>query len=323
MIVKERKMPLILQKMEALLRRIPEHHPKRKEIEASFYKYMAGYRGEESLDYPLSFLHEKEYFILHDLRLWDGVRYFQMDTLIVSPAFILVLEVKNFTGTLVFDQEFSQLIRLSEEKEEAFPDPLLQVQRQEKQLNVWLENHRFEKIPIEALVIISSPYTLIKNPIKPQIGLNEKVLHTGKLMNKIDELKSRYTNHLITDKLIRKLIRQLQKEHTPLEVDVLQRFKIQPGEILKGVHCMDCGYLPMKRMSAKWICSQCLATSKNAHLIALHDYKLLLGESISNREFRHFLFVPSASVAQKLLCSMNLPVTGSFKNRKYFLHFPD
>ncbi|WP_425589897.1 hypothetical protein [Fictibacillus sp. FJAT-27399] len=49
MIIKERKMPLIIRKLNALLRRLPQHHPQRKDIEASFAKYMAGYRGEESI----------------------------------------------------------------------------------------------------------------------------------------------------------------------------------------------------------------------------------------------------------------------------------
>ncbi|MDM5200438.1 nuclease-related domain-containing protein [Fictibacillus enclensis] len=261
MIVKERKMPLILRKMEALLRRIPDYHPKRKDIEVRFSKYMGGYRGEESLDYPLGFLPNKESYILHDLRLWDGARYFQIDTLIITPAFILVLEVKNFLGMLVFDQEFSQLICLSEEKEESFPDPLLQVKRHENQLNVWLNHHRFDKIAIESLVVISSPYTLIKNSINPQTRLNEKVLHTGKLMNKMEELNKRHSHHQLPNKLARKLIRQLQKGHTPIEVDILQRFKIKPDGILKGVYCLDCGHLLMKRMSAKWICPECLSTS--------------------------------------------------------------
>lgn len=83
---------------------------------------MAGYRGEQSLDYYLGFL--TNYFILHDLRLPDRDHHFQLDTLLISPYFILILEVKNISGTLIFDDHFKQLIRVTPEKEEGFgPDP--------------------------------------------------------------------------------------------------------------------------------------------------------------------------------------------------------
>ncbi|MED2971128.1 nuclease-related domain-containing protein [Fictibacillus sp. B-59209] len=315
MIIKERKMPLIIRKLNALLRRLPQHHPQRKDIEASFAKYMAGYRGEESIDYVLGFLPEKEYYILHDVRLSDGVRYFQIDTLIVSSKFILLLEIKNISGTLVFDQTFNQLIRITDEKEEAFPDPILQIQRHEQQFRAWLHQHHFHQIPIESLVI-----TLIKNSRDNQAEHLEMVIHSGKLSKKVNDFERLYLSPILTDKLIKKLLRQMSKKHTPLSIDLLQRFDIKTDELLTGVHCPDCGYLPMKRMQAKWICPKCLKTSKDAHLMALVDYELLLGSTINNCQFRQFLLISSSSIAHKMLCSMNLPVSGSFKDKIYFLH---
>ncbi|WHY71334.1 nuclease-related domain-containing protein [Fictibacillus enclensis] len=100
------------------MRRLPHDHPKQKDIESSFAKHMAGFRGEESLDYSLSFLADKKCAILHDLLLSDGVYHFQLDTVIVTPHFLLVLEVKNITGTLVFDMDFNQLIRINEHAQE-------------------------------------------------------------------------------------------------------------------------------------------------------------------------------------------------------------
>ncbi|MCK6258408.1 NERD domain-containing protein [Fictibacillus sp. KIGAM418] len=203
MIIKERKMPLIIRKLNALLRRLPQHHPQRKDIEASFAKYMAGYRGEESIDYVLGFLPEEEYYILHDVRLSDGVRYFQIDTLIVSLKFILLLEIKNISGTLVFDQTFNQLIRITDEKEEAFPDPILQIQRHEQQFRAWLHQHQhhlhLHQIPLESLVIISSPYTLIKNSRDNQAEHLEMVIHSGKLSKKVNDFETLYHNPILTD----------------------------------------------------------------------------------------------------------------------------
>ncbi|WP_052343803.1 hypothetical protein [Bacillus massiliigorillae] len=60
MILKERTYPLLATKYEALLRRLPDKHPKKKIIENELGKIIAGYRGEKSLDYYLSFLPSDE-----------------------------------------------------------------------------------------------------------------------------------------------------------------------------------------------------------------------------------------------------------------------
>lgn len=52
MIVKERQ-------LEALFRRLPAHHPKRDMIVESLAKHKAGYKGEQAINYPLSFCRKK------------------------------------------------------------------------------------------------------------------------------------------------------------------------------------------------------------------------------------------------------------------------
>lgn len=56
---------------------------------------------------------------------------------------------------------------------------------------------------------------------------------------------------------------------------------------------------------------------------ALHDYSLLLGPAITNKELRNFLHVSSSHAATRILKSLNLPQTGAQKNRTYTLMFPD
>ncbi len=68
MIAKKRVVPLKIRQIEALLRRLPPHHPKIPLIEKDLIKRRAGYRGEKSVDYHLSFLPD-EYLIFHGLRL--------------------------------------------------------------------------------------------------------------------------------------------------------------------------------------------------------------------------------------------------------------
>ncbi|WP_378934692.1 nuclease-related domain-containing protein [Metabacillus herbersteinensis] len=162
MIVKKREVPLYNEVLEALMRRLLHEHPSRKIISESLARRLAGFKGEQAIDYPLSFLPQMDYLIIHDLRLFVQGHYFQIDTLILNQRFFVILEVKNFTGTLFFDSEFNQLIRILNGKEEAFPDPILQLKRQHYQLTSWFKHQSFKTPPIHSFVVISAPRTLLK-----------------------------------------------------------------------------------------------------------------------------------------------------------------
>jgi hypothetical protein len=97
----------------------------------------------------LSFLPKENYLIFHDLRLKNTEYYFQIDSLILSPYFALIIEVKNIAGTLHFDPVFDQLIRKLYDTEQGLPDPLSQVRKQTNQLYKWIEAHNIPILPIE------------------------------------------------------------------------------------------------------------------------------------------------------------------------------
>ncbi|MED2971018.1 nuclease-related domain-containing protein [Fictibacillus sp. B-59209] len=101
MIVKSIQIPLIIKKLEALLRRLPPNHPKRPIIEKELASRFKGYRGEQSLDFYLQEFPSKDHLILHDIRLPALNSQIQMDLLILTPYYLLNLEVKNFSGSLL------------------------------------------------------------------------------------------------------------------------------------------------------------------------------------------------------------------------------
>ena len=55
MIKKKRKIPRSILKLQALLRRLPTHHPQLPLINEDLKRRTAGYKGECSLDFPLGF----------------------------------------------------------------------------------------------------------------------------------------------------------------------------------------------------------------------------------------------------------------------------
>ncbi len=76
----------------------------------------------------------------------------------------------------------------------------------------------------------------------------------------------------------------------------------------------------MSRKSYRWwYCVKCHHQSAEAHLQALHDYKLLISNKISNREAREFLQVGSAAVIKYLLQKENFHHVGKSNTRKYII----
>ncbi|MBE7096912.1 nuclease-related domain-containing protein [Bacillus cereus] len=315
MIVKERKMPIHLLQLEALLRRLPAHHPKRNVVVENLSKFKAGYKGEQAIEYPLSFLSETEYSILHDIRLFDQKHYFQIDTLIVSSYFLLFLEIKNIIGTLIFDAKFNQLIRIADgTAEEGFPDPIVQLKRQEVQLRRWLHLHGIYNIPIESLVVISSPRTIIKTSDEILSG---KIIHGANLPNRIKQIKNQYKEKVISN--INGLIDQIMNGHSPQRQNILEQYKIKKEELLRGVQCGECFTMAMLKEKQGWRCLNCNSISKQAHLRALQDYTFLFGMITTNSKLRDFLNMQSSSAVKRLLQTMNIPHTGTNKGRKYDL----
>ena len=127
MILKDREYPLKAQILEAVLRRLPTGHPQKEQIENELGITLAGYHGEQSINYYLNFLPPENYLIMHDLRLKSprSDTYFQIDTLILHPAFLLIIEVKNFAGNSYMIPISDKLSEHTKMKKKLFLTPSL------------------------------------------------------------------------------------------------------------------------------------------------------------------------------------------------------
>ncbi|WP_188454903.1 nuclease-related domain-containing protein [Virgibacillus oceani] len=320
MLLKDREIPIEIFILEAILRRLPYNHLKRPKVEEDLRKRYAGYYGEQSIDYHLSFLEDNKYMFLHNLRLpWKDDTYFQIDSLILSPSYIILLEVKNMTGTLFFDEPAKQLIRTKTDgTQECFSYPITQSNRHVLQLNSWLRQHKFPNIPIISYVVISNSSAII-NTNSNDPNFYEKVTHAVNLPEKIHPLIDLYPNKILTVKKLNKIAEQLVSEHTPSKPAMLERYGIKSEELQKGLFCEDCKKLSLKRNRGSWKCTSCNSVSKDAHLRGLADYFLLIDNTITNQQFRSYFHIESRSVAAKLLQKSNLPTSGSYKDKTYHL----
>ncbi|MFF2286179.1 nuclease-related domain-containing protein [Peribacillus butanolivorans] len=317
MIIKECEIPLKVHMIEALMRRLPPDHARQPILNLDIKKIKAGYSGEYRVLSTLNALPEKEYLLFHDLRLIGSPFPFQMDLLILTSYFLLIIEVKNMAGEIYFDNTFNQLIRTNiDGKTEAFDDPILQVNRQRQQLLEWLKSKKIINIPVETLVVSANSSTIIRAENR---DINRKVIRKDSILIKIGEFKEKYKEKILSTRDMKRISTLLLDEHTPYIPKLLESYGIPINALQTGVYCHKCYTFSMERRLRKWICRICSHSSHDAHISALQDYVCLVKPTITNSEFRQFLQLKSPSSAKKLLTSLNLNHSGHTKGRVYSL----
>lgn len=300
LIVKPIEYPHQALQLEALLSRIRANHPNIPLINQDYQRKLAGYRGEKAVDFPLSFLPNDEYFILH-------------------AKYALILEVKNIIGELYFDTDLHQMIRIKEEEKEAFPDPIIQVNRLKRQFEGWLLANQFPAIPIYALIVFSNPKSILRLS-SPQIQtFKNTIIHKEYLPELIPKLTSSYKKSFLLTEERKRLIKCLKRKNTPLDTDILQKYQVEKRDIISGVKCESCNQFLMCKQMHYWYCPSCSNKSKNAILPTLKDYYLLFGEKISNSQLRQFMQVDSIYIASRILANLKLKRTGCGKKTIHHL----
>ncbi|WP_187443736.1 nuclease-related domain-containing protein [Rossellomorea aquimaris] len=318
MICKELKIPINIDKSQALLWRLPLNHQKIPIVAQDLKKRKAGLNGESAVYYHLSFLNDKKYKIFHDVRLPLFSNYFQIDFLILTPSYILLIEVKNISGIVTIDPFIRQLTRTYKGITEGFSDPISQVQRQKLLLQKWFSVQKLKHPPIKHLVVFSNPSTILNfTESPPADSPYRNIIHSQNIIDKIKDLNETYVKEAMTDKELTKMKKTILKKHEESELDFMEAHSLTQSDIVTGVRCENCHHIPMIRVSGTWSCIKCDSSSKYAHLQAVRDYFLLLSDHITNRELRRFLHLDSRNTAYKMLKSLQLKTKGGTKSVTY------
>lgn len=319
--VNEPSYPIRAKKLEAIRRRLVANHEKALLIEQEYMRVIAGYRGESSLKYHLSFLSPGQYHILYGIRLPSAQNqyFFQTDIIILSKSFFLLIEVKNLSGSITYDPAFQQIIQQYNGKEKIYKDPILQVERQKLQFMLWLDKNKIiNQPPIRTLVILSNSHAHIKTTSN---NINQPIIRPDKLPFKIAEYEKLHKHEIMSTKEIKRLSRLLYKSHSPEEYNAMQHFELTMHDLKTGVHCPRCEHLPIIKERYTWTCPKCKFSNKEAYVQSLQDYYYLFGPHISNSQFRQFLGISSRHTAQRLLQSIQTKKDGNCKGTKYRLPF--
>lgn len=317
LLAKERRLPMKIMLGEALLRRLSPYHKNRQEIEKSLAKHWAGFKGEKDLDYFLTFLPQHDYHIYRDLRLINNRHAFQIDTLVLSPDFALIIECKNLKGPLYYNHDTGQLTRTTGAYAELLPDPFSQVRRQQIQLYRWMHQHRIQCPPIETMVALTNSSTILKTS-KQSENIFKSIVHAEQITYQIDHLHKMNVQPILSSTKMEHTHQLLLNNHTDPFVNFSDMYHVSKEDLMIGVQCPSCSRYHMERRKGFWRCPSCQCRDSSAHLQALQDYFLLYDYSITNRACRDYLNVTSRKIARDILSSMGLCYKGTGRGRIYF-----
>lgn len=311
-----RQKSLEIAKLESLFNRISIHHPFREEIANHLGPLSAGHFGESTADHYMKYLPGKS---IQDIRLHDGIQPFQIDALLLSQKCLVILEVKNYKGELQFDLDHRKLIRTTEGKSEIFQDPFVQVELQKFQLQRWIQRSGFPSIPIYSFIVIANSNASLTFQGEDR-NKRKRVLLVKQLPTHLTAFMEGFKGEDVwSDDYLNEFSAQIKSEYTPYDSDVMKQYGISKDELIWGAPCPSCRLLGMIRRRDHWLCGRCGSKSKDAHLHLLRDHQLLIGDTITNAEFRKIAGVKTEYIARKLLNECCTPNFGRTRNRKYII----
>ena len=290
---------------------MPETHPKYNTIKQRIAAVQAGYGGEQELDRVLeNYSFPMPIRLLNDVSL-SSCSLFQIDTLILTPEFALICEVKNISGDLSITENPPQLLRVSETGQlSGFPSPIAQLSNTCQLFEDWLIA-RDLPLPVYGCVVLAYP--------KQRLNLFETEVPVLFPSTVPMHIRSLYQgHHLLLKEELDELTNQILRSHRSfVPKPISTTYQIQPSDFLTGVACPSCGSVGMLRGRKLWICKFCKTQSSSAHQQTIRDWFLLFEGSLTNAEYRRFCRLPCQQTARRMLLSSQLIPVGARKNRSY------
>ncbi|MBP2257732.1 nuclease-related domain-containing protein [Virgibacillus alimentarius] len=311
MILKNRTKPIVLEKLDAAIGRLPTNFPALSDMQSEAATRYKGYIGEQKVDYHLEQF-AREYTMFQGICLQVDGKTVQFDTVLITKQAIYLIEIKNFSDKITFDTILHQFTRSDGQKETGFRDPLIQAENQKNKLQQWLRAHHLINIPIYYFIAISDPSTII-DVIGDQEAVSKVVAHGEHIPRKIiqkEEVLRKKAPGSFNHSKIGQAILGACKAH---DFDILSRYGVKKRHLLTGVHCPACGKLGMERLYGTWQCKACSKRAKLAHLRAFSDYFLLISPWINNKECMRYLRIQSRNVATRLMKTSNMKYQKEYK----------
>lgn len=313
MIVLKRVMASKLQVLEALLRRVSLHDIDYPKFQEMYFRLRKGFIGELRSDLAWKEIHlPQEHYLFFNYETVNEIgNKNQIDTIMLSPYFILILEIKNITGKIDFHEDKSQFTNTKLDNiTEVYSNPVDQVERHIRTIRTIMKRINIQ-LPIEGAIVFSNTSTIIG-----ELPKRFPAFHLSGLNAHVTSLFKKYSRQVITLEDMRIL-----KDYL---LEILEREQWKPNidknKFITGAICEKCSSQSLMTFYyGRFICPKCKTMSRDVLLKSLHDYRLLFSPWISNKEFKQYFALSSAKTSYKLLKSLNLKYKGSNRARIYYI----
>lgn len=276
----------------------------------NFHRLQAGQVGENKLrDALTDYEFKQDAQIFYDFQTINRNGFsHQIDALLITEYFLLVIEVKHFSGTLSYKPRVHEFSRISHDGAVInFMNPFDQVYRHQLFLNNYFTSLGFH-LPIERIVISSNYRAKLDASL-----FDFPIIHVSGLPTLLEYLFQKYTDKIIDIPTIAAMLEQIRRS-LPIQK------RVSRDRIRNGVLCTNCQLqYVMKYNRGLWYCSVCRSKSRDTIFFALNHFRLLISSRITNREFREFVGIESLSVATKLLARLNLEKVNKGRGSYYII----
>lgn len=301
-----REVKFLVRRQLALLKRLRTPHLKEEEIRQDIHQIESGVRGENRLLQKLNELRlPGSYQIFPDVRLQSGEWKVQIDCLIVTDRCCIVLESKNISDDLYFNEGSDEFYKVDRNgREIVYRNPYFQLMKHIRFMKEFFRLLNFPEMNVTGAVVLTAKSCRIRQkpanyPIFKLESIIEKILQMYDLPSSL-RLSREQLNFV--EQMIWK------KQSTFIPRPLCENYHISPNELVFGVECPNCSTLGMKRTGKTWTCTKCKHSSREAHKNAVQEYFWLVSKEMRNKDFRVFCQVDSIYAASRMLSGMDLQI---------------
>ncbi len=282
-------------------------------MEDVLYQKSAGYAGEIQVDKYLESIEFPELTrILTDVELSINPKSsIQIDTLILTPSYAFILEIKNIAGTLTYISNPPHFERTHENKKTIVIDcPIMQLENNKTTLDIWLERNNFP-LKSTGMIVMANHKTSVKNapPVMPIMYGKHLPLYFRKKKSE-KPLLTKNQFYALFEKL-----QQNQQRYNPFPL--CEKNGIDPAQLKKGVICNSCFINLVRTNNQTWTCPACKKEFKQPFFDGLQDWFMLINNKISNEECRDFFRMKDKYAANYILKKLPLKREGKSKTTFY------
>lgn len=299
-----------------LMERLPERHSEQEYLRKEFHRYEAGWQGEKRLHAKMGEFHWPEpYELLWDVGLRLGDWKVQIDGLLITERCILIISSKNISGKIHFNEATTEFYRFNNEGEKmVMDDPLVQLAKHTRFLELWLEKRKVKHPPIVGVVVFTPRHCeFIAKPVGP---------HICKTYQAVETVYRILETHVILAESPKpsKIRKVIDANLCPYARPPLcEYYRIDSRELKTGVKCAVCRKIAVERLFKIWRCKSCGHQDPDALRSTLQEYLELVGQEVDSKGFRRFSGVASRHVVFRVLSESDLVKVGSARKRKYLM----